>query len=99
MTLSVKQSIQHRMGKTVSIMSKNDEDANEKYKSSLIEEDVQGQEREIRNTKVSFGLAKRNRNSSIGAYIRDPAFVHGVFPQEYYPIESKGNMKIRFPPL
>ena len=38
----------------------------------------------------------RKRSNKVGAYIRDPSLVHGVFPEEYYPIEnSKGG--IAFP--
>jgi hypothetical protein len=38
----------------------------------------------------------KKRSSKIGAYMRDPSLVHGVFPEEYYPIES-GKGGIMFP--
>lgn len=38
----------------------------------------------------------KKRSAKVGAYLRDPSMVHGVFPEEYFPIEtSKGG--ITFP--
>jgi hypothetical protein len=41
---------------------------------------------------------RKIRANSIGAYIRDPSFVHGVFPEEYYPIENRAT-SFYFPPV
>ena len=44
--------------------------------SSTQQNDVFGDEREIINTRQH----RRSRGYGIGAYLRDPSFVHGVFP-------------------
>lgn len=49
------------------------------------EQTVTGEERKI----VNIRSQRRNKSRSIGAYLRDPSLVHGVFPEEYYPIESR----------
>jgi hypothetical protein len=41
---------------------------------------------------------RKSRANSIGAYIRDPSYVHGVFPEEYYPIENRAT-SFYFPPV
>ena len=56
-------------------------------------EDGIGQETKIMNIKPS-----RKSRVTVGAYLRDPSYVHGVFPEEYYPMETKGNFKF-FPPF
>jgi hypothetical protein len=43
---------------------------------------VAGEEKKIVNIKNQ----RRTKSRSIGAYLRDPSLVHGVFPEEYYPI-------------
>lgn len=63
--------------------------------NSTQQNDVFGDEREIVNTRNH----RRSKGHSIGAYLRDPSFVHGVFPEEYYPIETKGATFKFFPPL
>ena len=62
------------------------------YKQSEIEDEI-GQETKIMNIKPS-----RKNKVTVGAYLRDPSFVHGVFPEEYYPMEGKGNFNF-FPPF
>ena len=58
-------------------------------------ERVAGEEGEVVNMRRA---ARKTRAHSIGAYLRDPSFVHGVFPEEYYPIESRGT-SFYFPPV
>jgi hypothetical protein len=51
-----------------------------------------GEKVEVRESNNLMGRtmqARRTRTRSIGAYLRDPSLVHGVFPEEYYPIETK----------
>jgi hypothetical protein len=50
--------------------------------NNVIEDMVAGDERKI----VNIRNIRRNKSRSIGAYLRDPSLVHGVFPEEYYPI-------------
>lgn len=50
--------------------------------NNVIEDMVAGDERKI----VNIRNVRRNKSRSIGAYLRDPSLVHGVFPEEYYPI-------------
>jgi len=47
-----------------------------------VEESVVGDDRKIVNVRNQ----RRSKSRSIGAYLRDPSLVHGVFPEEYYPI-------------
>lgn len=56
----------------------------------------EGGERKIVNIRH---MNRKNRTQSIGAYLRDPSYVHGVFPEEYYPISTKGATFKFFPPL
>jgi hypothetical protein len=58
-------------------------------------EETIGEEGSVVNTKKRI---KKTRAHSIGAYMRDPSFVHGVFPEEYYPIESRAT-SFYFPPV
>ena len=57
-------------------------------------EDVIGEEGSVVNKRRN----RKGRGQSVGAYLRDPSFVHGVFPEEYYPIESRGT-SFYFPPV
>lgn len=55
----------------------------EEINNSNFQTNVIGDEGSVINAKKKV---KKSRANSIGAYIRDPSFVHGVFPEEYYPI-------------
>lgn len=37
---------------------------------------------------VNKRMYMKKKSNKLGAYIRDPSLVHGVFPEEYYPIEN-----------
>lgn len=69
---------------------------NVRARSTIQNETIEGEERQIVNTRAH----RRSKGYGIGAYIRDPSYVHGVFPEEYYPIETKGGGNFKFfPPL
>lgn len=70
-------------------------DEEEIINNSIVQANVVGDEGSVVNAKKK---AKKPRANSIGAYIRDPSFVHGVFPEEYYPIESRST-SFYFPPV
>lgn len=57
-----------------------------------------GEEGSVVNRGDNRRRGRKSRAQSIGAYMRDPSFVHGVFPEEYYPIESRGT-SFYFPPV